>query len=191
MQKPCWLIGLALGMLCLPAASQLRADPVVFSNLGAGESYIGVCTCGWGVGNSWYGSVAVPFTPSVSGDLSQILVALANFGTNNGTLELVDNNAGAPTGSVLESWAVAGLPSLNSASTIQPSQTFTSTAPVFLSSGTQYWILAETPSEFIWMPNVLGEYQVDGQFPVCSNGCTNEFNTQYAPAFEVTVTPEP
>lgn len=162
---------------------------VIFSNLGPGNSYIGPCTCGWGVGSGWYGSVAVPFTPSTNVELSQILVALTIPG--NGTLELLNDNAGQPGTTVLESWNISTLPPWQGPSTIQPTQTFTANPGVNLTAGTQYWILAETNNSFIWLPNNLGQWQVNGQFPVCSNGCNNEFNTQYAPAFEVTATPEP
>jgi hypothetical protein len=190
MNRRRWLLVSSALLLCwfaIPTTSY--ADSVIFSNLGPGNSYIGPCTCGWGVGTGWYGSVAVPFTPSTNVELSQILVALTIPGS--GTLELLNDNAGTPGTTVLESWNISTLPPWQGPSTIQPSQTFTANAGVNLTGGTQYWILAETNNSFIWLPNNLGQWQVNGQFPVCSNGCANEFNTQYAPAFEVTATPEP
>ena len=190
MNRRIWLLASSAILLCLfvfPAIS--LADTVVFSNLGPGNSYIGPCTCGWGVGAGWYGSVAVPFTPSTNVELSQIFVALTT--ANTGTLELVDDNAGTPGTTILDSWNISTLPPWQGPSTIQPTQTFTADPGVDLTGGAQYWIVAQTNNSFIWLPNNLGQWQVNGQFPVCSNGCTNEFNTQYAPAFEVTGVAEP
>ncbi|MGH9513051.1 MAG: choice-of-anchor R domain-containing protein [Terriglobales bacterium] len=168
-----------------------RADDVGFSNLGSNDSYIGSCTCGWGIGNGWYGSMAVPFTTSSGGDLSQILIALTSYGGTSATTELVNDNSGVPGTTVLESWSLTGLPGWNSTGTIQPSQTLIASPGVELSGGTQYWLeVLPDSGNFIWMPNNLGQWQVNGQFPSCSNGCSNEYDTQYAPAFEVT-TPEP
>jgi hypothetical protein len=136
-------VGLAFCFLAFPAKS--HADTIIYSNLGTSNSYDG--------GTAWNvlpppPSVAVPFTPSVAMDLSQILIALTVGGDNNcniyGACPIVtlNSNSGGLPGAVIESWTLSPLPDFGSVFTIQPNQTLTSTPGVLLSGGSEYWIVA-------------------------------------------------
>lgn len=185
-------------VLVVSFAFSARADSVIAGNLGPGESYLetsGTTVLG-SAGVFGSRSDAVPFTPTQSLNLSQILIALTSNGAvDNATVELVVDSGGEPGSTVLESWSLSGLPSLFSVSAITAAQTLTSTPGILLSAGTQYWIVAEpatsdtsdfwnindTVDATMWDRNSRGT----GWVPIAGN---------LVPAFEVTgsqSTPEP
>lgn len=192
------VLGSVLCALFCP--SRTFADTVIYSNLGPGETYSqdgGTSILG---SDSVFGSVfrAVPFTPSQTLDLSQILLPLtANGTTDSATVELVGDEGGLPGTTVLASWTVDGLPPFFSASTITPSQTLTSAPGVLLSAGSQYWIVVgpgTSQTSDTWnLQSGENGFSCGG-----SSGLANKAGTGWqvsgCPAYEVTgvqVTPTP
>jgi hypothetical protein len=131
--------GAATTAAALPFGSQL-----IFSNFGPALNAYNAGS-GWTVSES--GSAtgvlfenANEFTPSVSGQVTRIDIALSNFfGTNNATVELVQDNGGLPTGQVMGAWSVFGQAPFGSCcgiTTINLSQL------IPLGAGHHYWLLA-------------------------------------------------
>jgi len=175
------VFGLALLVLALPVVS--RADSVIYSDLGPGNSY-DPSNATTNPADNWEVSgassadgeelVAVPFTPSANYDLTKILIALSFFsGTNNGAYVTLDSDSSGSPGAVIESWTLSDLPTLGSTSTITSHQTLTSAPGILLSAGTTYWIVAMPDSAGAsdtidgWNFNSLGDsgtvaYSFDG-----------------------------
>ena len=155
---------LCLGLLLfLLIPVSVRADSVIFSNFGAGPGFdltLGLAAP-FGAAyepNGIPDDVAVSFTPSSDTTLSQIVLALLwehTFPPNSTTVELVNSVNGFPGTTVLESWSGLAIPSL----TASPPVTLTSSPGVFLSGGTQYWIVVGTEGADFWLQNNSGETQ--------------------------------
>jgi hypothetical protein len=142
-------------MSALPASA--RADVIVYNNFGAGNGGNDYQTAvGWTVGNDFSGdnvAIGEKFTPSTTGTLSQIILALEYVaGPNAGTVSLRADNAGVP-GATLESFSVSSLPPSDS-NFHTPLDLVSVTQPA-LSAGTPYWIVASTTiaSSLSWMFN--------------------------------------
>jgi hypothetical protein len=145
---------LCLGLLIfLLVPLGARADSVIFSNFGKGLGFNP--TEGW-VGPSGPDDFAVSFTPSSDVDLSQIFLAIlweSAYPPNSTTVELVNSTNGAPGTTVLESWSGLAVPSQS----FSPPVTLTSGPGVFLSDGTQYWIVVEAEGSDFWFENNSGQ----------------------------------
>lgn len=131
---------LFLGLLALVAVvvspARALADTVIFDNLGPGNTFNG--SIGWGIGGptSSFGNVrlGISFTPSVSLDLSQVILPLElASGTNSVEVSVYSDRSGLP-GTALESWFVTGL----GAGALQD---LTDTSNLLLSGGTPYWVV--------------------------------------------------
>jgi hypothetical protein len=130
---------------------------VIFTDLGAGNTY----DCCTGDGASGSAIVSGPldtadtFTPSTTATFGDLLIGLSFFpGTGEDDLavvSLVDDSSGSPTGAVLESWDVGGLPQFGTTSSIV--QTLVTDTTITLTSGTPYWILIapeDANSDVVW-----------------------------------------
>lgn len=123
---------------------------VAYSTLDASGGYLG--TAGIGItgsadATSGYFGLGNEFAPTVSGELDNIGIALA-YVYNISRPELVNvqlvlDNGGSPYGPVLASGSVMTDGYLGSSSTAL--STFTPSTSVFLTAGTDYWLLI-TPS---------------------------------------------
>jgi hypothetical protein len=86
--------------------------------------------------------IASPFMPTATGALSSVAVALSvNSGQNGAVLQLVDDNGGVPSTTVLETWTLRHLRPF-SAGTFTPESVRSILHPV-LSAGTKYWLVAK------------------------------------------------
>lgn len=121
---------------------------VIYSTFGVGQSFQTCC------GKTVFGeSFAVPFQVSVGASLASIDVALEYLaGTNDFIVNLAADNSGIP-GSVLESFHLAGVPSVGAIMTAN------SILTPALVTGTTYWVevlpgAADTAG--LWMANNQG-----------------------------------
>lgn len=159
MLKRCISFASALGLLALLLTFPVKssADTILSSNLGPGNSYDP------SAGRTVYGSLrqAMPFVPSESADLSQIVIALSQYSsvTTTALVTLYTDNNGLP-GSVMESWSLTGLPIFGSTSTTV--QILNASPGVLLSGGTTYWLVAAAPlatdvsTSAVWVVNSTG-----------------------------------
>lgn len=131
--------GAAVAAAALPFGSQ-----VIFNNFGPSlNAYY--CCSGWTVSES--GSAtgtlwenANEFTPSVSGQITRIDIALSWVsGTNNATVELVQDNGGFPTGQVMGVWSVAGQAPFGGCCAVT---TINTGRLIPVGAGRHYWLLA-------------------------------------------------
>lgn len=144
------MYGLAfvLAFVGLAAPAAVRADQVIYSNLGPGGTYFGGAFA-----VTDFQSVAAPFTVMGSSNfsLSRIDIALTFFRsefpvTTDATLELLNNSGSATPGStVLSTWNLTNLPNSTSTS-IQPGQTISGITGITLDAGTTYWLAVFAPS---------------------------------------------
>ena len=203
--ESCIRNGRLLAGLLLAGACQAGT---MYTDLSPNDAYVYNCTCGWGIGynggaGSAVGWVAAPFTPSWSGALTDIQLAMQWFyGPNNITIDLVNDNSGSPGTDVLESWSMQvltgwqGYNNPNMTAPMGTQQTLTSTSGVDLSEGIQYWVLAQPDTNgdnyFVWMPTdlALQAYTPDSPAVQCALGCGSN-SDQSAPALQVDATPEP
>jgi hypothetical protein len=131
--------GAATTAAALPFGSQM-----IFNNFGPALNAYNPGT-GWtvsetgsGTGTLWENANA--FTPSVGGQITRIDIALSNyFGTNNATVELVQDNGGLPTGQVLGAWSVAGQAPFGSCCAVT---TINTGRLIPVGAGRQYWLVA-------------------------------------------------
>jgi hypothetical protein len=136
-QKRMWFLGMLALFALVVSPARALADTVIFNNLGPGNTFGSAAA--WGVGGptSSFGfvSVGISFTPSVSLDLSQVLLPLELVsGTNSVEVSVYSDSTGLP-GTALESWSVTGL----GAAALQD---LTDTSNLLLSAGTPYWVVA-------------------------------------------------
>jgi hypothetical protein len=98
-------------------------------------------------GAGFFQSAANPFTSSGNYQLSQIDLALSFLsGTNSATVTLNSDSSGLP-GAVLATWNLSSLPVFGTCCTVE---TLTPSSTVFLSAGTQYWIVAAPGASNTW-----------------------------------------
>lgn len=155
---------LCLGLLIfLLVPLSARADSVISGNFGPGPGFDP--TLGWvGPAGAAYSTNGIPFdgavtfTPSSDATLSQIILPLLwenIYPPNSTTVKLVNSVNGFPGTTVLESWSGLAIPSQS----FSPPVTLTSSPGVFLSGGTQYWIVVGTEGADFWLQNNSGETQ--------------------------------
>jgi hypothetical protein len=112
------------------------------------------------------GSLGFMFTPSFSGPLSSISIALSDNSSvvNSVDVFLTDSSAPGTLPNTLESWSLAGLPNYSVAYT--PSL-LASVAHPILTAGTTYTLYAKSTGDMTWNRNTLG---MTGNYVFSSNG---------------------
>jgi hypothetical protein len=142
--------------------------------------------------------IAGTFTPSANFTLSEVDVALWWVGTEGGryptndgaTILLESNAAGLPSGSVLESWTLTSLPLGTSYAYAGYTESLVSTGGVTLTSGTQYWVVAETADTTTVDAWDLNNTAQLGGASSGNGGATWSLDSSgLAPAFDVLGTP--
>ena len=184
------LLAFGFGHRCL-------ADSIVFSNLGTGPN-VSNGVAGWGVaGETINGkfpfSVAAPFTVVTTTYFGELDIALGydpgiDTATNSVTVDLMSDSGGP--GTVLESWGVSFLPTVEFCCTLQ----MLSGNTLLLESGTTYWVAVlpgDSTANAQWNFNTT-----DDTAPVFLNEGSGWFAIGSGPldgAFEVqgTAAPEP
>jgi hypothetical protein len=159
-------------VLAVGASAPAQAGSVLFTNLGAGDSYNG--SDGWTLGSpdpNDYLTVGSAFTAGATAALGTIEVAAGIVrGTNLLTISLDADSGGAP-GAVIESFtlnnAMPAFGTVSSGSLV----TATSVLHPLLTAGTQYWVVLNTPNDgttwAAWNLNTIGD---SGPFFQTDNG---------------------
>lgn len=186
--------GLSAAFSAVIWSGPVCADTIVFSNLGPGGAYLNQGT----ELRSLEGSsqvVAAEFSPTGNFRLTGLEVALANSGStdqpNSFTLSLEgQNSSGLPDGLPFAIFTLNNLPT--KVTTIQPSQTLMTTAPVRLLSGENLWLVANAASGGVgrWNENSVGKF--GGWAVDTGNGFVLQTSTDpgsNTPAFAVLGTP--
>lgn len=178
-------MGAALA-LCLASTSGARSDFVVYNNFGASDAYN--TNVSWTVGNPGTGQNFVPgdsFTPTQSGTLSKIVIALEWIsGPNTGTVSLEADAGGLPSGTVLESFSVSSLPPFDGSFHTPLTLTDTINAP--LVAGTTYWIVASTTAGSLLGWNENSTSATGSHAESSDGGSTWSTSTNTQGAFRVT-----
>lgn len=148
--------------LCVAASAlvPIQASTVIFSDFGPGGTYDpsrGFYIAGIFSPTDTFASWGMPFTPSGEFLLNQIDIAVETFpeSTLPVIVTLDANSAGTP-GSALMTWTVTALPP---SGTCCSAAMLEASSPLFLSAGTQYWVVAspESPQTFAeWNWNSIG-----------------------------------
>jgi hypothetical protein len=167
------------------------ADPVVFSNFGAGFSYNIIS--GNFAGNDFGGDVAAEgdtFTPASSLNFSSLNIALSCFVTglcpDNFTVALNQDNGGVP-GVALESFTVTG-GSLGAFGSSNAPLVLTSILKPLLTAGTAYWVTvsADANDSVVWNWNSTGDPSIEAFSP---DAGTSWFALGFTPgAYQVNAT---
>jgi len=181
-------------IVALGAASvSARAATVIYNNFGSGQVYNN--DLGYQIKACFKCATeyAASFTPSSNYTLSQIDIALFWIGhaNNEAKVELVDSSGGHPGTTVLESWNLSGMAYFGSGS---PPDSLLSTGGVTLSSGTQYWVVANPASSGwdLWNDNNQGHFGGLAEGFEGINGGYSWFSgSGYTPAFDVLGTSPP
>lgn len=129
------------GVLC--SAAPLFAQEVVYDNFGPGDSFNENFVWAARGGSELQDDVdvAMPFVPSESGPLAEILIATISFeGANEVDIWLMDSAADTPD-TILESWHFTGA----MGNVGDPPILATSEANTPLEAGTQYWLAVSAP----------------------------------------------
>jgi len=184
--------------LLLGHAREVKADSIIYSNLGPGEThdqhdYYSVSGGGQDFVNGFGAALAESFTPTSNFVFSSMELALGLVPgglpiTNAFTVKLMSDDAGHP-GSTLEAFSITGLPVYPSSGIEQ----FTSTIHTPLSEGTTYWVAAfpvAGDSYGGWYLNATG---AAGISKIGNDGVTWTAYTDPSAAFEVDgqAVPEP
>jgi hypothetical protein len=170
-------------------APSVEAGPIVYSNLGPGDSYD--TGAGWTISGqaSLVGvqfEQGSPFTPGSTVSLNTIELALSNFsGTNTIDVWLMSDSSGEP-GAIIESWTATNLGSFGNNN---PLVVLNSVLMPTLAAGTQYWVIAsvggDTWDVFHWNSTGATGHAVR------EDGGTWSADSDIAGAFRVTAIPEP
>jgi hypothetical protein len=164
---------------------------VIYSNLGAGNSYTGLAYTTIDTTSAF--SVGTTFTAATSGNLTDVLVPVSDDPYGTLTFDLYSDASGQP-GTLLESWTNVSVPVLPSSITLI---SLASALHPFLSSGGVYWFTATsdmtltTPSYGIaWDENNQG---VAGGIWSSNTGSpwSQNFATSAALAIQLDSVPEP
>jgi hypothetical protein len=191
MKQPRYFLA-TLAFLC-GAAQQCWAGDVLFNDFGSGYSY--------NIGNGWlvsgstssYGAwtEANEFTPTTSGTVGSVAFGVSlSSGTNAVTMELAENNGGAP-GTILESYTFTG--QMGTFGSQNSPLIASSLLNPYLTAGTKYWIVAvpgASDTVAAWNLNNQGAtgtelYSNDGEMT------WNNYGKQPLGAFEILSVPEP
>jgi hypothetical protein len=180
---------MAVFIAILTMATSATAD-IIYTNIGdSGNNFAlyptptGVNISGHTTTSPSYQAVAVAFTASANYTLSQLTIPLmkAQIGSTiypaGARVDLVENNAGKPTGTVLETWTITDLPL---AAAAWPPQTFTSTGSTQLLAGSSYWVaifpttVGSWPyTRDLWLVNTLGNTPNSGYNFSLNNNSSN------------------
>ncbi len=182
---------LSLAALCalLPIGSAVSAQVIVHDNFGASDTFDMTSGMTQSGPKSALGTISqgMGFTPSVSGALSDLTVAIGHFdGTNDAHLFLSDGATDIP-GATLEAFTLTSLPAFGSAFT---PETLTSTLHPMLTAGKTYYLYEkETGDEAnAWNFNTTGETNVIYSE---DNATYAAYNDSSSGAYRVRVTPTP
>jgi hypothetical protein len=141
---------IATGLLLLwSGAIPARADAVIFSNLGPGNSYNGGAGRSLGdPGDGDYVTLGNAFTVgATSMNLSAIDVAAGLLrGTNQLTIDLDADSGGSP-GAVIESFTIKNAMPVFTTVSMDNLVTATSVLHPLLTAGTQYWVVLSVPDD--------------------------------------------
>ncbi len=123
-------------ILLLSCAVISRADSIVYSNFGPGDTY--QQNVGWSLTgpNTQYGSqdVAASFVAGADYDLTEVDLALAYVsGVNSFVVNLVTDNGGLPSPTVLDTWTLTNVGTAESVYALSGNA-------VMLNAGSQYWV---------------------------------------------------
>jgi hypothetical protein len=155
---------IAIGLLFLwSGAIPARADSVIFSNLGPGNSYQGGTgyTLGAPTSSDYYVTANAFTVGATSMNLAAIELAAGIVqGTNQLTIDLDADSGGAP-GAVIESFTInSAMPQFGSVSS-DNLVTATSVLQPLLTAGTQYWVVLSVPDDgttwAAWNENSIGD----------------------------------
>jgi PEP-CTERM motif len=154
---------IATGLLLLwSGAIPARADAVIFSNLGPGNSYGSTGRSLGDPGDGDYVTLGNAFTVgATSMNLSEIEVAAGLMrGTNQLTIDLDADSGGSP-GAVIESFTIKNaMPGFGTVS-MNNLVTATSVLHPLLTAGTQYWVVLSVPDDGLtwaaWNLNSTGD----------------------------------
>jgi uncharacterized protein (TIGR03437 family) len=179
----------------VPAALESR-NYSIFSDLslsGASPNNNGPGYCISGASTATCGPmttrwIASPFTPSGNCTLVQVDLALGWIsGTNGAVIDLVNDQSGSPGTTALQSWTATNLPAAGPAAFI----TLTSTSPITLNRGTQYWLVVKgSASDTLdsWSGNTFG---LTGTLLSLDQGASWNSGTLNLSAFDVLGVPVP
>ena len=168
-----------------------HADSIVYSNFGPGDTY--QQNVGWSLTgpNTQYGSqnVAASFVAGADYNLAEVDLALAYVsGVNSFVVNLVSDNGGLPSSTVLDTWT------LNNVGTAESVFALSGNA-IMLEAGAQYWVevLSGDDTWGAWFLNSSGAtgsgFSGDGtNWFVVSGQPTGVFRVT---GTEVTSVPEP
>jgi hypothetical protein len=130
-----------IGMSALFFLNASAQAAVVYDNFGSGMSFD--ASTGQGVGGQADGEYGLSFTPSESGYVSRLTVAVSSYpGAGEVVFSLYDDNLDEP-GTVLESFALSNLPDFESS--FSP-QIMTASGTTYLNSSQPYWLIASQPN---------------------------------------------
>jgi hypothetical protein len=142
-----------LAVSCL----SMHAGTIIFTDFGPSQAYDQ--NSGWLVQDDTFpGSVGLGFTPSAGGTLSQIDIAVANFGgatlVDPLSISFETDAAGLPSGTILDSWSLSQSDVTGTAKIFS----FASNSDPTIAAGTQYWIVLSTadPNGYVWLQNTQG-----------------------------------
>jgi hypothetical protein len=130
-----------IGMSALFFLNASAQAAVVYDNFGSGMSFD--VTNGQGLGSKSDGEYGLSFTPSESGYVSRLTVAVSSYsGAGEVIFSLYDDNLGKP-GTVLESFGLSNLPDYESS--FSP-QIMTASGTTYLDSSQPYWLIGSQPN---------------------------------------------
>ena len=188
---------IAAAVVCLGAATSVRAGVVVFNDFGPGDSYgASGYELGYDHNVGLTSEIACGFTVAAGQNytLSEIdFAASIVSGTNAIGVALLADSGGVP-GTTLESWTVSGLGQYPA---LTPPEVVISTLHPTLLAGQQYWLaltMGDSTTFAVWHNNSIG---VTGPGYVISDGrgTLYEGDTGFVGAFRVEGTssavPEP
>lgn len=186
-----WVVAGALATI----TPVLGSADVMFTNLGAGQSYdtMNANPIGFAGDANNYGEAGT-FVARETEDLTTIQVALGCFfncgGPANFTISLTPDGGDRP-GTPLESFNFSGVV-LGTVGTNNPLQVATSTLHLLLTTGTQYWVTVTSTTAYSigWNLNSTGDASDEA---LSFDGGSSWFSPSgLTPgAFEVDSTPEP
>jgi hypothetical protein len=188
-----------LGALLLALAAlfwlpeKARADFVIYSNFGPGQTYSagGYSVSGLGMTvlppKGFGAAIASSFTPTRNFLFDSVELPLVWFSGTNSFIVALMSDAGGRPGTILESFAADGLPPFANPAI----DSFISTTHAPLNAGTTYWIVAMPvagDTAGFWLANTTG---ATGYSRTANDSLTWQPQLAASPAFEVDGMPVP
>jgi hypothetical protein len=179
------------GAVVLCGAYRASATSITYNNFGpanGGDGYnltngVSVTTSQW---------VAQTFTPSTSGTLASITLALEEPGPGAAGTVSVDADASGHPGGVLESFAVSNPPPFDNA--FHTPLTLNDTLNIPLVAGTPYWIVVSVSNTgFSWNDNTTGTtgFEVSNNSGTTWSGLVSTTNGAFRVTQNDTASPVP